>query len=129
MIQKLCIQLKASDYDASSKSYRINLANQPFNAVKRVTIESVSLTSGSDSEYVLVSSKKLQNLARNKSATTNGAPNGVCYTLHPEFRVVRTQTSSTTTTTGVSDDLISDIGSDLILWWDMNSSRHKFSTS
>jgi hypothetical protein len=123
MSQKVYVQLKPSDYNASEKTYKISLANQPFNRVRSITIDSISVTSPTDSEYLLVSSKKLQNLSQNKSNTTNNDLGSILYILHPEFRVVRNTNSTSSSTTGVSDTLISAIGTDLVLWWDFHSSR------
>ena len=85
---KLFIQLNDADYNSTTKRYTVRLDN-PITFPERVSIHSVSVTTPVDSDWLLVSSNKLHNLAKNPSNMHNSEVGSIIYTLHPELRVVR----------------------------------------
>ena len=74
-------ELKDGDYNTATNTYTISLGNQPLEDIRSITIDSVSVTSASDSEYVLVHSDRLHNLQEHQSNARNGELCTISYTL------------------------------------------------
>jgi len=124
--QKLFLELRDSDYDTDAKRYNIQLKSQDIRNPSEVVFESVTVRVDEDSDYLLIHSNALADIARRRPAGTNDKYGNVVYVLNPKERILRSTTSTTTQSGGNSgdgSDSAIELIPDLKLWLDFDPSR------
>ena len=124
--QKFFLELKDTDYDLTTQSYTIPLNAQDIRNPVEVVFESVTVRVNEDSDYLLLHSNALANIARRRPAGTNNQLGNAVYVLHPKERVLRSTTTTTQQSggnTGDGSDSAIEAIPDLKLWLDFAPSR------
>ena len=124
MKRRIFLQLEDASYNDTSNKYELDFRKFDVRKPKSIGIVSSTIEVSSDTPYLLISSKNLASMNREQNiAQTNGGFTDLVYCLQPENNIVRTGSTSSQTTTGVSDSNVSDLGSKLLWWWDFDKTR------
>ena len=106
----------------STGTYVWDFSHQNEVRPRRLTIGPVNVTCPTNLKNVVILSDTFTRNRKQHTLRGDNLRNVLCV-VHPEQRVIRSTSSSSSVTTGISDSLISDIGSDLLMWLDFHPSR------
>ena len=119
--RRVFLQLQATDY--SNGRFTIDTTALQLENPLKLGIVSSTVRLAEDSDFVFIYSDVISRLHKQCFAGTADGYGSLVYCLQPQENILRTATNSQTTTTGVSDSSISDLGNKLIWWHDFHKSR------
>ena len=124
MKRRVFLQLEDANYNTNRNRYELDFREYDIRNPISIGVVSSTIEVSTDTPYLLISSKSLASMNKEQTiAQTNGGFTDLVYCLQPENNIIRTGTTSTQTTTGISDNIISALGDKLLWWWDFHKTR------
>ena len=115
MKRRVFLQLEDANYNTNRNRYELDFREYDIRNPISIGVVSSTIEVSTDTPYLLISSKSLASMNKEQTiAQTNGGFTDLVYCLQPENNIIRTGTTSTQTTTGISDNIISALGDKLL---------------